>query len=53
MVLCLKSCNFVNENRKYIVQMGENKIELKSVSELLGMKFAVLNYQRGYMWKEQ
>ena len=28
--------------------MEENKIELKSVSELLGMKFFIPNYQRGY-----
>ena len=33
--------------------MGENKIELKSVSELLGMKFFIPSYQRGYRWTEQ
>ena len=33
--------------------MGENKIELKPVSELLGMKFFIPNYQRGYRWTEQ
>ena len=33
--------------------MGENKIELKSVSELLEMKFFIPNYQRGYRWTEQ
>ena len=33
--------------------MEENKIELKSVSELLGMKFFIPNYQRGYRWTEQ
>ena len=30
--------------------MGENKIELKSVSELLEMKFFIPSYQRGYRW---
>ena len=30
----------------------ENKIELKTVQELLGMKFIVPNYQRGYKWRE-
>lgn len=33
--------------------MVENKIELKSVSELLGMKFFIPSYQRGYRWTEQ
>lgn len=33
--------------------MEENKIELKSVSELLGMKFFIPSYQRGYRWTEQ
>ena len=33
--------------------MAENKIELKSVSELLGMKFFIPSYQRGYRWTEQ
>ena len=28
-------------------------IELKSVSELLGMKFFIPSYQRGYRWTEQ
>lgn len=32
--------------------MAENKIELKSVSELLGMKFFIPSYQRGYRWTE-
>lgn len=32
--------------------MGENKIELKSISELLGMKFFIPSYQRGYRWTE-
>ena len=31
--------------------MAENKIELKSVSELNGKKFFVPNYQRGYKWR--
>ena len=31
----------------------ENRIELKSVSELLGMKFFIPSYQRGYRWTEQ
>ena len=30
--------------------MAENKIELKSVSELLEMKFFIPSYQRGYRW---
>lgn len=30
-----------------------NSIELKSVNELLGMKFFIPSYQRGYRWTEQ
>ena len=33
--------------------MSDNNIELKSVSELLGMKFFIPSYQRGYRWTEQ
>ncbi|MBR5957702.1 MAG: DUF262 domain-containing protein, partial [Salinivirgaceae bacterium] len=33
--------------------MSENKIELKSVGELLEMKFFIPSYQRGYRWTEQ
>ena len=33
--------------------MSDNKIGLKSVSELLGMKFFIPSYQRGYRWTEQ
>ena len=33
--------------------MAENKIELKSVGELLGMKFFIPSYQRGYRWTKQ
>jgi uncharacterized protein with ParB-like and HNH nuclease domain len=33
--------------------MAENKIELKSVSELHGMNFFIPSYQRGYRWTEQ
>ncbi len=33
--------------------MAENIIEMKSVSDLLGMKFFIPNYQRGYRWSEQ
>lgn len=32
--------------------MSENRIELKSVSELLGMKFFIPSYQRGFRWTE-
>ena len=32
--------------------MAENTIELKSVSELLGMKFYIPSYQRGYRWTD-
>ena len=32
--------------------MAENRIELKSVGELLGMKFFIPSYQRGYRWGE-
>lgn len=32
--------------------MAENKIELKSVGELLGMKFFIPSYQRGYRWTD-
>ena len=31
----------------------KKNIELKSVSELLGMKFLIPSYQRGYRWTEQ
>ena len=31
----------------------KNNIELKSVRELLGMKFFIPSYQRGYRWTEQ
>ena len=33
--------------------MAENKIEIKSVSQLLEMKFYIPNYQRGYRWTDQ
>jgi uncharacterized protein with ParB-like and HNH nuclease domain len=33
--------------------MKENKIELKSISELLEMNFFIPSYQRGYRWTEQ
>lgn len=33
--------------------MAENKIELKTIGELLGMKFFIPSYQRGYRWTEQ
>jgi len=33
--------------------MADNNIELKSVNELLGMKFFIPSYQRGYRWTEQ
>ena len=33
--------------------MAENVIGLKSVSELLGMKFFIPSYQRGYRWTDQ
>ena len=32
--------------------MSDNNIELKSVKELLGMKFIIPSYQRGYRWTE-
>ena len=33
--------------------MVENKIELRSVKDLLGMKFFIPSYQRGYRWTKQ
>lgn len=33
--------------------MSENAIELKSVKDILGMKFFIPSYQRGYRWTEQ
>lgn len=33
--------------------MLESKIELKSISELLGKHFYIPSYQRGYRWEEQ
>lgn len=32
--------------------MAENKIDIKKVSELLGMKFYIPSYQRGYRWTD-
>lgn len=32
--------------------MADNKIELKSVNELIGMKFFIPSYQRGYRWTD-
>lgn len=31
----------------------DNNIDLKSIKELLGMKFFIPNYQRGYRWTQQ
>lgn len=31
----------------------ESKIELKAIKELLGMRFFIPNYQRGYRWTKQ
>ena len=33
--------------------MAENSIEMKYVSDLLGIKFFIPSYQRGYRWTEQ
>ena len=33
--------------------MANNKIELKSVSDLLRLKFFIPSYQRGYRWTDQ
>lgn len=33
--------------------MAENTIELKSISQLLGMNFFIPSYQRGYRWDKQ
>ena len=33
--------------------MAENRITLKTVGELLGMKFIIPDYQRGYRWTKQ
>lgn len=33
--------------------MADNNIQLKSIQELLGLKFFIPNYQRGYRWTEQ
>ncbi|GHU02669.1 hypothetical protein FACS1894147_05070 [Spirochaetia bacterium] len=33
--------------------MADNKIELKSISDLLGMNFFIPSYQRGYRWDRQ
>lgn len=35
------------------MDMVENIIEMKSVSNLLGLKFFIPSYQRGYRWNEQ
>ena len=33
--------------------MNENKLVLKSINDLLGSKFYIPSYQRGYRWKNQ
>src|SRR5690554_3496643 len=33
--------------------MAESKIDIKSISNLLGMNFFIPSYQRGYRWTEQ
>lgn len=33
--------------------MGSNRVELKSVGEILGKNFFIPNYQRGYRWTSQ
>lgn len=33
--------------------MNENKIELKSIAQLLNLNFFIPSYQRGYRWTEQ
>ena len=33
--------------------MGNNNLKLISISDLLGMKFHIPTYQRGYRWQEQ
>lgn len=33
--------------------MGNNKVELKPVKDVLGMRFNIPEYQRGYRWEEQ
>lgn len=33
--------------------MGSNRVELKSVGEILGKNFFIPNYQRGYRWSRQ
>lgn len=33
--------------------MIDNKIELKTINELLGLRFFIPSYQRGYRWTEQ
>ena len=35
------------------MDMAENIIEMKSVSNLLGLKFFIPSYQRGYRWNDQ
>ena len=34
-------------------QDKENKIGLKTIDELLGMRFFIPNYQRGYRWTKR
>lgn len=47
-----KYCKIILSNT-HKIKMIDNKIELKSVSELIGMKFFIPSYQRGYRWTEQ
>ena len=41
---------FYWHRRLNMAENTENNIDLKSVSELLGMKFFIPSYQRGYRW---
>ena len=36
-----------------INKIDDNKIEIKSIQELLGMKFFIPSFQRGYRWTKQ
>jgi len=44
---------FKNTFTKTIIGMAENKITLKTISELLRYSFFIPSYQRGYRWTKQ
>lgn len=50
--LCInKLIEIINSSNN--IQMPENKLNLKTITELLGMNFYIPDYQRGYRWTKE